>query len=183
MENKRSKDTNTAAKQQGTQPEDNGTQTTEKTFTQAEVNKIVSERLTREREKNESSYTKALVDIEARENAVAERERAFAEKEKALIDRENRLFAIKAMKEAGLDDGSNTALDFVDFVVAGENVTQDGITERVSALKSYLDTRVTAGIEKVFMANGRSPKGGTGSADAEDDNDSLKTAFGLASKN
>lgn len=169
------------ANQQETQPEDNGkqTETTEKTFTQAEVNKIVSERLTREREKNESTYTKALVDIEARENAIAEREKAFAEKEKALIDKENRLFAIKAMKDAGLDDGSSTALNFLDFVVAGENVTQDGIKERVSALKSYLDARVTAGIETMFKANGHTPKGGY-SAASDDDTDSIKSAFGLA---
>lgn len=169
----------TVEEQEQTQPEENGEQTKEKTFTQAEVNKIVSERLSREREKNETIYTQALVNVEARENAIAEKEKAFAEKEKALLDKENRLFAIKAMKEAGIDDGSNTAFDIVDFIVAGDNVTQESITKKVSALKSYLDKRIATEINNVFKANGRSPQGATSAANCDEDS-SLKSAFGLA---
>ena len=105
MENETNNTTVANEQQETTQPEDHGTQS-KKTFTQDEVNKIVSERLARERAKSEAIYT----DIEARENAIADKERAFEDKEKAFLEKENRLFAIKAIKDAGLDDGGNEAL-------------------------------------------------------------------------
>lgn len=161
-----------------TQPEDK-TQDNNKTFTQDEVNKIVSERLARERAKSEATYTKALIDVEARENAIADREKAFEEKEKALAEKENRLIAIKAIKGAGLDDGSETALSLVDFVIAGDNVTEDSINEKVTALKTYVDKHIAVEVDKIFKANGRTPSGTTNGASGDSDQ-SLKEAFGLA---
>ena len=55
-----------------TQPEVNGKQA-ERTFTQEEVNKIVSERLSRERAKNETMLTDES-NIKTREDAIAHRE-------------------------------------------------------------------------------------------------------------
>lgn len=53
-----------------TQPEENGTQA-EKTFTQEEVNRIISERLSRERAKAEpTEEEKRLANLEARENKI-----------------------------------------------------------------------------------------------------------------
>lgn len=162
-----------------TQTEEGGAQSGEKTFTQDEVNKIVSERLARERAKSEATYTKAMIDVEARENAIADREKAFEEKEKALAEKENRLFAIKAIKNAGLDDGSDTALELVDFVIAGDNVTEDSINKKVTALKSYVDKHIAVEVDKIFKANGRTPSGATNGASG-DGEQSLKEAFGLA---
>lgn len=162
-----------------TQTEENGTLNPDKTFTQEEVNKIVSERLARERAKSEATYTKALIDVEARENAIADREKAFEEKEKALAEKENRLIAIKAIKGAGLDDGSETALSLVDFVIAGDNVTEKSINEKVTALKSYVDKHIAVEVDEIFKANGRTPSGATNGASG-DGEQSLKEAFGLA---
>lgn len=87
-----------------------------------------------------------------------EREKALAEREKALADKENRLFAVKAIKEAGLDDGSDTSLSIVDFVM-GEDETI--ITTRVKAFKDLFDKAVTAEVNKRFKENGYTPKQGT----------------------
>ena len=174
MENETKNNTVAEEQQENTQPEDNGTQS-EKTFNQDEVNKIVSERLARERAKSEAIYA----DIEARENAIADREKEFADKEKALADREHRLFAIRAIKDVGLDDGSNTAFDLVDFVVAGTDVTEESITAKVKALKSYVDKNVASEVDKIFKANGRTPNGASSAADTNDNTRAIREAFGL----
>ncbi len=178
MENETKNNTVAEEQQETTQPEDNGTQQSEKTFTQAEVNKIVSERLARERARSEAMYT----DIEARENAISDKERAFADKEKALTDRENRLFAIKAIKEAGLDDGSNTALELVDIVISGKEDTEETIKGKINTIKSYCEKRVVAEVDKIFKANGRTPNGASSAVDTGDDKRALRGAFGLANK-
>lgn len=90
---------------------------------------------------------------------LAEREREFAEKERALLERENRLYAIKAMKEIGLDDGSQKTLDLVDFIMAD---TEEAIMERAKAFKALVDRFVTAQVDKTFKANGRTPNSGNG---------------------
>lgn len=173
MENETNNTTVANEQQETTQPEDNGTQS-KKTFTQDEVNKIVSERLARERAKSEAIYT----DIEARENAIADKERAFEDKEKAFLEKENRLFAIKAIKDAGLDDGGNEALEFVDLVISGKDDTEETIKTKVNTVKSFLDKRVAAEVEKIFKVNGRVPeKSGTGEPE---EGDYLRGAFGLA---
>ncbi len=172
--------TATEEQQDNTQTEESGAQNADKTFTQDEVNKIVSDRLARERAKSEAMYTKAMIDVEARENAVADREKAFEEKEKALADKENRLYAIKAIKDAGLDDGSDTALELIDFVVTGDDVTEDSITKRVNTLKSYVDKHIAAEVDKIFKVNGRTPQSATNTS--IDGDSSLKQAFGLTSK-
>lgn len=67
MENTTNKETQTAA----TQPEENGAQS-ERTFTQEEVNRIVSDRLARERAKAEpTEEEKRLAEISAREAKVS----------------------------------------------------------------------------------------------------------------
>ena len=61
--------TTAEAQQATTQPEENGAQS-EKTFTQDEVNKIVSDRLAREKAKADTSTHAEEKEIEKRENAV-----------------------------------------------------------------------------------------------------------------
>ncbi|MBP3629899.1 MAG: DUF4355 domain-containing protein [Clostridia bacterium] len=99
-----------------------------------------------------------LSDEEVKQLEIADKEKAIADKEKELLDKENRLFAIKAMKEIGLDDGSDTSLQIVDFVMADSEET---ITERVKIFKSLVDKLVTEKVAKTFKANGRVPNGGS----------------------
>ena len=104
-----------------------------------------------------------LTDDEIRKLEMADKEKALSEKEQVLLDRENRLFAIKAMKEIGLDDGGKNSFDLVDFVMAGDEET---ITERVKAFKGLVDRFVNEKVEQTFKANGRVPNGG-GKANTE----------------
>ena len=66
----------------------NNPATGERTFTQEQVNAIVSERLAKEKQKGE--------------NAFAEREQQFAEREKALANREALIDLKDQLKEKGL---------------------------------------------------------------------------------
>ena len=86
-----------------------------------------------------------------------EREKTLAEREKAITDKENRLFAIKEIKEAGLDDGSDTALSLVEFVMANDETE---IKNRVKAFKELFNKAVTAEVNKRFKENGYQPKKG-----------------------
>lgn len=79
MNNTANTTTEQGAQSGTTQPEVNGTQT-ERTFTQDEVNKIVSERLSREREKTEAALTEAN-GIKTRETEITKRENALQCKE------------------------------------------------------------------------------------------------------
>lgn len=134
-----------------------------------ELDKIVQSRvdkaLAAERKKNadlEKRYKTLqqakLTEEELKKIEDEEREKALAEREKALADKENRLFAVKAIREAGLDDGSDTSLSIVDFVM-GEDETI--ITSKVKAFKDLFDKAVTAEVNKRFKENGYTPKQGT----------------------
>lgn len=103
-----------------------------------------------------------LSDEELRQLEIADKEKAMAEKEQALLERENRLFAIKAIKEIGLDDGSDTSLQIVDFVMSD---TEENITEKVTAFKGLVEKIVSEKVNQIFRTNGRVPnvagQGGT----------------------
>lgn len=94
-------------------------------------------------------------DAELKQIEIDEREKTIAEREKALLDKENRLYAIKAIKEAGIDDGGDTALALVDFVMGEDEATID---ERVKAFKELYEKAVAAEVDKRFKASGRTPK-------------------------
>lgn len=89
---------------------------------------------------------------------ISEKEKSLAEKEKDLLDRENRLYAIKAIKEIGLDDGSEKALSLVDFVMAD---SEEKITDRVKAFNDLVQSFVSARVDEKFKAIGRTPNGAT----------------------
>lgn len=96
------------------------------------------------------------------------REKEMADRENAITERENKLFAIEALKEIGLDDGSKQSLELVNLVMATE---QDAITENVKALKAVVDRLVTAEVEKTIKANGRVPHGANvGGGETKDNN-------------
>ncbi len=96
-----------------------------------------------------------LTDDELKQIEIDEKEKAIAEREKAITDKENRLYAVKAIKEAGLDDGSDTALSLVDFVM-GEDESE--IKTKVKAFKELFDKAVSAEVNKRFKENGYTPK-------------------------
>lgn len=98
-----------------------------------------------------------LTDEELKNIEIEEKEKAIAEREKAITEKENKLIAVKAIKEAGLDDGSDTALSLVDFVM-GED--ENEIKTKVKAFKELFDKAVTAEVNKRFKENGYTPKKG-----------------------
>jgi len=88
----------------------------ERTFTQEEVNRIVGERLAKEKTKGEAS--------------LAEREQQFAEREKELANREA-LFEIKdQLKEMGLPGELLQVLNVQD---------KEALKTALDALKAYVD--------------------------------------------
>ena len=101
---------------------------------------------------------------ELKELELRDKENEIADREKALQDRENRLIAIKAIKEIGLDDGSNASLDLVDFVMADDEETIKG---RIKVFDELVKRFVKAEVDRVFRSNGRTP--GVGNAAAGED--------------
>lgn len=106
-----------------------------------------------------------------------EKEKELAEKEKELTERENRYTAVKALREVGLDDGSDAALLLVDFLIAGEDTDAETIKERATNLNTIVKKLVSAQVEKTFKENGRNPKG-AGSGAGDDKNTSLAKKLG-----
>lgn len=111
---------------------------------------------------------------EIKELELRDKESEIAEREKALQDRENRLIAIKAIKEIGLDDGSNASLDLVDFVMGEDEETIRG---RVKVFDDLVKRFVKAEVDRVFKSNGRTP--GVGNAGAEDESKQNSAAVQL----
>lgn len=110
-----------------------------------------------------------------------ERRKELDERDKALTDRENRLIAIKEIKAAGLDDGSDASLAIVDFVMADN---EEGIRERVKAFNSLIERIVKSKVDGVFKANGRTPGVGSDSAaNAGGANDSIAARIGRTTAN
>lgn len=111
----------------------------------AELEKLRKEKLT-------AAELKALED--------EEKEKDLAAREAAVKAAENKLYAVKAIKKAGLDDGSETALDIL-ALVGGEN--EETIDSNIKALKALVDKLVKAEVDKTFKKHGGNPdKGGSG---------------------
>lgn len=105
--------------------------------------------------KYENERKARLTDDELKKVELEEKISEIAEREKAIQDKENRLFAVKAIKEAGLDDGSDTALSLVDFVMANDETEIKG---KVKAFKELFDKAVKAEVDKRFKEGGYTPR-------------------------
>lgn len=127
---------------------------------QSKVDKITSQ-LGKEKaelqKKLEKLKKEKLTDEEMKQIEISEKEKEIEEREKSLKDKENRLYAIKAIKAAGLDDGSDRSLRLVDFVLCGEEADID---ERVKVFSELVKSYVQASVDKTFKANGREPEKG-----------------------
>lgn len=112
---------------------------------------------------------------ELKQAELSEREATLAQKEKDLLDKEHRLYAIRAIKEIGLDDGSENALALVDFVM-GED--EAAIDEKVKAFHKLVNQFVSARVDEKFKAIGRIPNGGAPAADADERDNSVAEMLG-----
>lgn len=117
----------------------------EKADLQKELDKIKREKLSNE---------------ELKQLEITEKEQALIERERALKDKENRLYAIKAIKTAGLDDGGDNSLQLVNFVMAEE---QTDIDVKVKAFGDLVKKFVTAEVNRKFKENGRTPNSNSNS--------------------
>lgn len=96
-----------------------------------------------------------LTDDELKQLEIADREADIADREAKLQERENRLFAIKAIKDIGLDDGGPDSLALVDFVMCDN---EEDTTARVKAFDSLVKKFVSAEVNRTFKDNGRNPE-------------------------
>lgn len=103
-----------------------------------------------------------LTEDEAAELDRQEREDELAERERALQDEKNRWYALKAIKKAGLDDGSDESLALVDFVLAS---TEADINAKVKSFSAMVKKLVKAEVDKTFKQHGRNPEQGAGAGD------------------
>lgn len=170
-----------------------GTETGQKeSYTAAEVEQMINRAVDRATNKLgndnkklrgdlEAEKRKNLSDKEVKELELQEKENALADRERALTEKENRLIAIKAIKEAGLDDGSDASLAIVDFVMAED---EEGIRERVKAFNALVERIVKTKVDGVFKATGRTPGVGSDTAaNAGGQNESLAARMGRNAAN
>ena len=103
-----------------------------------------------------------MTDEELQQIELSNKEKDIAEREQALREKENRLYALKAIKKAGLDDGGDDSLAIVDFVLGNDETEID---ERVQSFKTMFDKAVNKAVEaevkKRFGEAARTPKKGT----------------------
>lgn len=125
----------------------------------------------------EALQKEKLTDDEVAELERKKHEKELADREKAVTDKENRYFAIKAIKDAGLDDGSDKALALVDLVVTGNEDTEETITAKVKAVGEYISAVVAVKVDERFKNNGRNPNGSNDGGD-DKDKDSIAVQLG-----
>ncbi len=130
-------------------------------------NKSLKEKLDAERKKNLSAEELKQVELQEKETELAKKEHEIKEKE-------NRMYAIKALKKAELDDGSEDTLDLVDFVL-GEDETVIDI--KVKALQKFAQRVAKNTTDGIYRANGREP--GKGNAGGSKDNPWSKDSWNL----
>ena len=106
---------------------------------------------------------KEKLTAEERAELEKKQEREQFERERAEFQMEkNKLYAVKAIKAAGLDDGSDKSLELVNFVLGAD---EREIDSRVKAFGELVKKFVAAEVDKTFKDNGRNPsksaKGGS----------------------
>lgn len=143
-------------------------------MTPEQIDKIVQKRaeaLNEKLSKNNENLKKELENLkkskltedEVRAFEIERKEQELNEREKEIKDSQNRLYAIKAIKEAGLDDGGKNVFEIVDLVMGDD---ENSIDNRVLALNNLVQSMVKSQINGLFVQNGRNPNG----SNANDDN-------------
>ena len=91
----------------------------------------------------------------------------LADREAALQEKENRYYAVSAIKKAGLDDGSDTALKVVDLVMGAD---ESEINNKITALKELVSKIVESKVNEKFKAAGRNPNSRESNDEDDEDN-------------
>ena len=104
-----------------------------------------------------------MTDAEKHEHEMSEREKALRDGEAELKAEKNKFYAMTAIKKAGLDDGTDTALGLIELVMAED---EKAIDAKVESMKSLVNKLVTAEVNKTFAQNGRQP--GTSNSNGDD---------------
>ena len=148
------------------------------------TNKLGNENKTL-RKQLEDLRKEKLSDDEIKRLELEEKEKALEAKDKEIKAKELRMFASNAIRDAGLDDGSDTARSLVDILI-GED--EDSITAKVQSFKTLLNKSVESQVTQRFKDSGRDMKKG-GSTDTSDsdeskeDNVAVKLAQNTAANN
>ena len=128
------------------------------------------------REELEKLRKEKMTDEERAEAERKERESELERRERELKEKENRLYAVKAIKKAKLDDGSDSSLELVEFVMA-EN--EEEIEKRVKAFGNLVAKFVKAEVDKTFKEQGGNPGKGAGNSGGTANNPYKKETFNL----
>ena len=168
--------------------ESSGEQQAEKTFTQAEVDKLIVERLARENRKNQEETAKAieqtrteaerLAKMSAEERAKAESEKAqretqakldaIAKREIEITQRELKAETLQTLAEKSLPAGLVSCVNMTDA---------ETCTESIAAIEKAFRDAVQAGIDEHIKKHGGVPKAGSANTTA-----AIDAAFGLTGK-
>ena len=119
------------------------------------------------RESLEALRKEKLSDDEIKKLELEEKLKTIEAKEKEIKEKELRMTALKAIKDAGLDDGSDIALSLVDFLM-GED--ENSIKSKTDTFKSLVNKSVESQVKQRFKDSGRDMN--KGGSDDKDDNDS-----------
>lgn len=155
------------------QPPQNDDDQTEKAAPELDIEKMIQRAVDRATNKLGNDNKKLREQLEslrkakltAEEQAELDRKQQadeLAEERRAFQDEKNRWYAIRAIKKAGLDDGSDNSLELVDFVIGADEADIDA---KVKAFGGLVKKFVKAEVDKTFRTNGRNPEQGTGAGD------------------
>lgn len=145
--------------------------------------KTLADKVTAKLGKEKAELQKELDRIKREHMSADERAKAdfeqqkqeLAQKEQDLQDEKNRMYAVKAMKKAGIDDGDEDIMELVDFVMGPDETTIDS---HVKAFKDYADRIVAKQVDQRFKAAGRHPGKGSDTVSPKD-NPYTKEGFNL----
>lgn len=91
------------------------------------------------------------------EQAKAERkkyEHELNQREKQVKEVENKMYALKMIKKAKLDNGDETVFELIDFVMADK---KDEIDKKIKTFKNLFERSVDVAINQIFKEHGRMP--------------------------
>lgn len=126
------------------------------------------------KKKLEETRKEKLTAEELKAVELQEKEAELEQKQRELQEKENRMYAIKALKKAELDDGSEDTMDLIEFVLGGDEAAID---LKVKALQKFAQRVAKNTTDGIYKANGRTP--GKGNAGSSQDNPWSKDSWNL----
>lgn len=102
---------------------------------------------------------KMLTEEEAKQLEFEEQQKELEEQRKELMLEKNKMYAVKAMKKANINDTEDTMSVIEKLVVSCEDETD--IDEAIALLKSWHEKAVKAEVDRRFKEGGYTPKQGS----------------------